>query len=46
MGICTVSVGTGASLTLPILAHVEKGHVLAGVAPIEEFSRAQFVDHG
>ena len=45
MGMCTVSVGTGASLTLPILAHIEQRHVLAGFAPIEEFPRGSVLDH-
>ena len=43
MGMCTVCVGTGASLTLPILAHIEKGHLRAGFAPIQKFPRSQFL---
>ncbi len=45
MGICTVCGGDRRQLDFPILAYIEKGHVLAGFAPIQEFSRGEFLRH-
>src|SRR5258708_21603601 len=33
-------------LELPVLAHIEQRHLFAGLAPIQEFSRTHFPDHG